>query len=55
MGKGENAGNQHFSPFPKMFSIILKTEIIILASFTFLSANALNLDQAKMLSFDRVK
>ena len=22
VGKGENAGNQHFSPFPTMFSIL---------------------------------
>ena len=42
MGKGENAGN-----FPTVFSILLKTEIIILAMFILSSANALSLVQSK--------
>ena len=48
VGKGENAGNQHFLlfpqcflPFPKEFSV----------TFILLSANALNLDQFEILSF----
>ena len=53
MGKGENAGNQHFLLFsPTVFSTLSKTEIIIL-TFNLLFANALNLDQSKVLSFGK--
>ena len=52
MGKGKNAGNQHFSisaqyflPFSKKNSIFF----IFILSF----ANVFNLDQAKNLSFDK--
>ena len=45
--KGENAIFLHF---PTVFSTRSKTEIIILATFNLLSANALNLDKSKFLS-----
>ena len=47
MGKGENAGNQHF---PTMFSTISKTKIIIYVTFILSSADAFNLDKVKFLS-----
>ena len=53
VGKGENAGNQHFLLFPQGFLALLKTEIIILATFNLLSANAFNLDQYRILSFGK--
>ena len=31
VGKGENAGNQHFLLFPRAFSTLAKTHIIIIA------------------------
>ena len=43
VGKGENAGNQHFLLFPTMFSTVSRREIIILVTFVLSSANALNL------------
>ena len=51
MGKGENAGNQHFLLFPIMFPILSRTKFFVKASFILSSANAFNLDQAKILSF----
>ena len=53
VGKVENAGDQHFSPFPTMFSTLPKP--IFNTSFTFIlsSANAFNLDHSKILSFDK--
>ena len=33
--KGENAGNQHFLPFPTMFSTLSKTEVIIIMSYIY--------------------
>ena len=43
--KIENSvGNQPFSPFPTILSTLLKTKIIILATFHLLSANTFNLD-----------
>ena len=44
MGKGENAGHQHFLHFPIMFSTLSKTKIVILATLMLLSANAFNLE-----------
>ena len=44
VGKGENAGNQHFSPFPTVFFTVSKTEIIILVIFILSS---------KLLSFGK--
>ena len=43
VGKGENAGNQHFSPFTTMFSTLSKREIVILATLNLSSAIAFNL------------
>ena len=42
-----------FSPFPTMFSTLSKTEIIILATFNLLSANAFNLDHFRIFSFGK--
>ena len=52
-GKEENAGNQHFSSFPIMFSIISMTIIAILVSFNLLPANASNFDWYKILLFGK--
>ena len=43
-----------FSPFTTRFSTVSKRELIILATFKLTSANAFNLDQSKILLFDRV-
>ena len=44
VGKGENAGNQHFLLFPQgFFSTLLKRKIIILATCTVSSADAFSL------------
>ena len=53
VGKGENAGNQHFLLFPTMFSTLSFREIIILAKFKLPSGNTFNLGQFKILSFGR--
>ena len=45
--KGENAANQHFTPFQTMFSTLSKTKIIIKATFDLSSANSLNLVWSK--------
>ena len=37
------------SPFPAMFSTLSETNFAILATFKFSSANALNLDESKIL------
>ena len=52
VGKGENAGNQHFVRFPQCFLPILK-QISISVTFILLSANAFNLDQSKILLFGK--
>ena len=49
VGKGENAGNQHFLLFPQFFLLLSKTEIIIYVTFILLSANAFNLEKVKLL------
>ena len=41
VGKGENAGNQHFLIFPTMFSTLSMTEIIIFATIHLSFASAL--------------
>ena len=51
VGKGENAGNHHFSPFPTLFSILPKTNFNFSNTSILSSASALNLDQFKILSF----
>ena len=40
-------------PFPTMFSRLSKTEIIILTNLNLLSANALSLDQCRILLFGK--
>ena len=52
VGKGENAGYQHFFFFPQFF-IHSKTKIIILAIFNLSSAITFNLDQSRILSFGK--
>ena len=49
-GKGENAGNQHFSPFPTMFYYCPKKNFCFLVTLILSSANAFNLDKSKFLS-----
>ena len=44
VGKGENAGHQHFLLFQNVF-LHYQTEIIIYVTFIMSSANALNLDK----------
>ena len=53
VGKGENAGNQHFLLFPAMFSIHPKKTFFFDVTFILLSAYAFNLDQSKNLSFGK--
>ena len=51
MGKGENAGNQHFLLDPQCF-LPFPNQISIFGLHLFLlSANALNLNQSKVLTF----
>ena len=50
VGKGENAGNQHFLLFPQCFQPFQTPKIIILSTLILSSANAFNLDQSKILS-----
>ena len=52
MGKGENAGNQHFLLFPQCFTLP-KTKFNFSATLNFVlsSANAFNLDLSKILLF----
>ena len=53
VGKGENAGNQHFLLSPQIFQPPSKPNIINLANFILSSANALNLDQFRYLLFGK--
>ena len=55
VGKGENAGNQHFLLFPKCFSILPKTNFIFFFWITFILSTAypFNLVLCKILSFGR--
>ena len=48
--KGENANNQHFSPFPT-FSTFSKTKFKFPVIFVMSSANVFNSDKSKILSF----
>ena len=50
VGKGENAGNQHFLLFPQ-FSIHLKKNSCFQVTFILSSANAFSLVQSKILSY----
>ena len=51
VGKGENAGNQHFLFFPQCFQP--KSNFSFLVAFTLSSANAFNLDRSKILLFGK--
>ena len=53
VGKGENAGNQHFLLFPQCFLPFLKQSSVS-ESHLLSSANAFNLDKSKILLFGRV-
>ena len=52
MGKGENAGDQHFLLFPTIFSTLHKTNFKISVTFI-LSSHAFNLDRCEILSFGK--
>ena len=51
VGKGENAGHQHFLLCQQLFPPS-KTGITISGQFVISSASVFNLDQYEMLSFD---
>ena len=52
LGKGENAGNQHFLLFPKNFSTLRKKEkLCFCALLNFACASLYNLDISNFLSF----
>ena len=53
MGKGENAGNQHFLLFPQFF-LTYHRQIIIDTTFILSYANALNLVESQILSLGKV-
>ena len=53
MGKGEDAGNRAFSPFPTMFSTLSKRNFYFSVTFILSSANPSNFDQSKILSFGK--
>ena len=52
LGKGENAGDQHFLLYPQYFLSCPK-QISNVESFILSSANALNLDQSKSVLFGK--
>ena len=52
VGKGENAGYQHFLLFPHCF-LLNQREFVILALFNLSSAKAFNWDLFKNLSFGK--
>ena len=53
VGKRENNGNQHFLLFPQCFLPFPKQISIFDTHFELSSANALNLDRSKILSFGK--
>ena len=53
VGKGENAGNQHFLLFPQCFPPFPNQISFSLLTFILSSANASNSDQSKILSFGK--
>ena len=53
MGQGENAENQHFLLFPKMFSTLPKMNKNSWVTFILLSASSFKLDQSKNKSFGK--
>ena len=54
VGKGENAGNQHFLLVPTMFSTHPKNNFCFEVPLILSSENALNLKRSKILSFGKV-
>ena len=48
VGKGENAGNQHFL-FPTMLSTLPNTNFYFSFTIILCSANAFNMEQSKIL------
>ena len=53
VGKGEKCWLPAFSPFPTMFSTLLKTNFNFLITFILLSASSFNLDSSKVLLFGK--
>ena len=53
MGKGENAGNQHFLVFPQCFLLFLGPISIFESHLSSATANALNLYKSKNLLFGK--
>ena len=53
VGKGENAGNQHFLLFPQCFLSFPQQISIVQSQLFFSSANAFNLDLSEILSFGK--
>ena len=53
VGKGENAGNQHFLLFPQCFLPLSKTVFNFLFKIILLSANFFNSDQPKISPFGK--
>ena len=51
--KGENAGNQHFLPFPTMFSTDPKKNVCCEDTFILSSGNASNFDKSENLLFGK--
>ena len=51
VGKGENAGNQHFLLFPQCFLPCPTSDFNVRITLILLSANLFNLDWSKILSF----
>ena len=50
VGKGENAGNQHFPVFPQCFLPYQRKDCTILTTVKLSCANAFNKDKANILS-----
>ena len=53
VGKGENAGNQHFLFFPQSFLHSIKERIVILSMFNLSSASTFKLVTSQILSFGK--
>ena len=53
VGKGENAGTQHFLLFPQCFLLFPTQTSMFWVTIVLSSANALNLDGFKILSFGK--
>ena len=54
VGKGENAGKQHFLPFPPCFLPFLKQALFFHSTLFCCLENAFNMDLSKIWSFGRV-